>query len=1212
MFTTCVLICLIILTNQQVHCKVITINTTGGSDSNVCCVKGECPCSSLSTALHSMTNNTVINITSQSVTLHGKVTMGSGHLTNITITGNAATIMCNSSGSVQCDWCSDVIIERITWDKCGYNRFVPGVTFNTTANITIMNCTFQHSEAVAVNLSGAYENVIVKNCNFLSNRNSLSHYPAEFGALYVDSQNFTHLVNLLIDGCNFSNNGFGLLINQGYSTLRLAEAWNITISQINFRFNLQPCAMYLVGNVGVTVVFDEVYFSHNIDTLRAAVDCNNCVVDFQILQSSFNGNTGSVYISSPSINVLINNTNITDNIAYELPIISLKSDKISGSCSLTLENVNISYNYYHTLPYDYVTGFVSLTTSCEVVSLSLTQVTVMSNIYRNKRGGAVAISSSSQTSLYFKQCMFINNTGIHGAAVYIEMQYPPPEYDFNCTVVIISSVFDRNLADDSLFYLNVPEGIESSVSVDVYNSSFTNNFGACMFIQKCALSLFGDVLFKNNSAKYGGALYIGEACKVDINGSVQFIDNSAVSHGGAIYVELNLGCHFYPKVFQPTDAEVLFINTMRGYGGNSLYFSVSKYCTINLDYLDPDSVMYTPYQFKYVQVINGTMVPISSDYNYTQLNITHFPVVTSPYQLILYGSGIKYSDNVYFMAHRTVGIPVTFNSVLLDYFDKPAEVTEFRVQCIDCKNDFTLVTSQLVIDNSSPLIIILLGKQVFSGTNVTLHLLSNIDFNYHQIEVTLIIELVPCPDHPGYVYSTTSKGCVCYHHDVVECYDDYNEIKRGYWFGSVNGKATTSLCPNEYCRFVNHKETTEGYFELPDRVNDQCEHRRSGPACGECSPGYTLAYDSTDCISVDHCSTGMTVLVVVLTCLYWIALVGGLFILMYFKLSSGYLYGVIYYYSMIAILLSNNPNISSGASQFIDILSGFAQLTPKFLGQLCLVQGISRIDQLFVNYCHVAATSVLLLAFQLVSKCFRRISVLISRYFIRVFCFLLLLAYTSLVSSSLQLLRPLKFTDINDLFTYASPSFKYFQGRHVLYGSVALICELLIGVGLPLFLLLATYLIRQCPAQLLRVRSFLDQFQGCYKERYRWFAGYYLMCRQVIMLVVFLGNSNYYNMLFYLQTTCIIIFAIHMWFQPYRNIFLNLFDGIILLLMVMIVSICSFKFLQSAATELALILVTIPLVMLFVAGVIMKVKQFKRYRYVAVNEEADDTDDVMR
>ena len=103
-------------------------------------------------------------------------------------------------------------------------------------------------------------------------------------------------------------------------------------------------------------------------------------------------------------------------------------------------------------------------------------------------------------------------------------------------------------------------------------------------------------------------------------------------------------------------------------------------------------------------------------------------------------------------------------------------------------------------------------------------------YSFHNINATLIVELVPCIDHPGYTYNEESQSCVCYHHNV-RCSDDGNEIKRGYWFGSIVSKAITSLCPNHYCEFTNCKQTSEGYFKLPNTINTQCiKGGGTGPA----------------------------------------------------------------------------------------------------------------------------------------------------------------------------------------------------------------------------------------------------------------------------------------------------------------------------------------------------------------------------------------------
>ena len=74
-------------------------------------------------------------------------------------------------------------------------------------------------------------------------------------------------------------------------------------------------------------------------------------------------------------------------------------------------------------------------------------------------------------------------------------------------------------------------------------------------------------------------------------------------------------------------------------------------------------------------------------------------------------------------------------------------------------------------------------------------------------------------------------------------------------------------------------------------------------------------------------------------------------------------------------------------------------------------------------------------------------------------------------------------------------------------------------------------------------------------------------------------------MLFYLQTACVVIAVIHIWFQPYQNELLNALDGVMLLIMVLVVNINTFTFLQDATTEVSVILVLLPLVIFFMVAV---------------------------
>ena len=148
-----------------------------------------------------------------------------------------------------------------------------------------------------------------------------------------------------------------------------------------------------------------------------------------------------------------------------------------------------------------------------------------------------------------------------------------------------------------------------------------------------------------------------------------------------------------------------------------------------------------------------------------------------------------------------------------------------------------------------------------------------------------------------------------------------------------------------------------------------------------------------------------------------------------FQISSGYAYGIIYYYSIVDILLANNPNISDAVFQVITILSSFAKLTPQIFGKLCLVKGLSGIDQQFIHYSHALAVSLILLIIVLLTRHFPRFAVIVRRCIIQIICLLLLLSYTSLASTSFQLLRAVHYPGYDGLYVYLSPDMKYFRNR---------------------------------------------------------------------------------------------------------------------------------------------------------------------------------------
>ena len=416
------------------------------------------------------------------------------------------------------------------------------------------------------------------------------------------------------------------------------------------------------------------------------------------------------------------------------------------------------------------------------------------------------------------------------------------------------------------------------------------------------------------------------------------------------------------------------------------------------------------------------------------------------------------------------------------------------------------------------------------------------------ISVNLTVELSQC--HPGFYYSSKSQKCECYNSkNLISCSGSSSTIWRGYWFGSVNGKSTVASCPNDYCNFTCCEISNGIYHLFPVRAN-QCRTHRSGTACGNCEKDYTLSFDSPECIEINKCTIGQTVLVSVLSLLYWIAVIVTVFVMMYFKVAIGSLYAITYYYSVVDILLRQGSFISNGLYTTINIMSSLAKLTPQFLGQLCLVRNMSGIDQQSIHYVHPVVISLILIIISVLARRSRRISSFISRGIIHFICFLLLLSYTSVTNTSLLLMRSLTFEGIDEVYTYLSPDVGYCHGRHLVYVIMAIIFTITVVIGLPLLLLLEPFL--NSKINFVKIKPLLDQFQASYKDEYRYFAAYYMTCRIVIITVVIIRGSDDLTIQYVLTSVCTLMALIHLIVRPYVDKVHNIFDGMILQLIVII------------------------------------------------------------
>ena len=188
-----------------------------------------------------------------------------------------------------------------------------------------------------------------------------------------------------------------------------------------------------------------------------------------------------------------------------------------------------------------------------------------------------------------------------------------------------------------------------------------------------------------------------------------------------------------------------------------------------------------------------------------------------------------------------------------------------------------------------------------------------------------------------------------------------------------------------------------------------------------------------------------------------------------------------------------------------------------------------------------------------------------------------------MATTSLLLMRPLTFIDVNKVYTYLSPDIEYLHGRHLVYTIVAIIFAIVIAIGFPLLLLFEPFLNSNYKVNFVKIKPLLDQFQGCYKQKYRCFAGYYMVCRLVIILLVIVKISDDFTNQYLLISSCTLMALIHVLVRPYASTFHNIFDGIILHLIIIISGLSIVEFVDNY-NETFVLVVTYSLIILPLAS----------------------------
>ena len=534
---------------------------------------------------------------------------------------------------------------------------------------------------------------------------------------------------------------------------------------------------------------------------------------------------------------------------------------------------------------------------------------------------------------------------------------------------------------------------------------------------------------------------------------------------------------------------------------------------------------------------------------------------------------------------------------------------------------------------------------------------------FREITISFEIRMEQCP--PGYVTQLNAKvkgsECVCSANTLNKTYIgiercNQNELKaymkRGYWFGYDGERETeetlkSGYCPRGFC-FGKRSEL----FDSSNTSLSQfiCSEYRQGKLCGRCITNHSHFFHSNNykCFANKYCGVGFFLYLV-----SEVVPVSILFVTVIFfnvRLTSGAVNGFIFFVQFIDTMLidangfiSFHPIVGILTSAYLFIYRMF-NLNFFTLDQLsfCLWKGANTLDILAIKYITIIYSLLLVFATALLMKIcnithLKRNAVFkftssgdsVKGTVIHGFSTFFVMCYSQCAKVTLFLLTPSHIYSVgapnkhnSSKVVFYAGDYSYFHNGHLKYAIPALIIGVIL-VLMPLILLLVYPLCYRvfallrieetrcvkvlCKvAPLEKMKPLFDSFQGCYKDKYRFFAGLYLLYR-LVALISFLALDSLTKFYISLEIQLILMLTLQATTYAYRKCWHNILDTVLFadLAIINALTMLNYKLAVSEDNLLAInilsgvqvFLIMLPLfyILCFVSSsIVMRVKNIKK------------------
>lgn len=785
--------------------------------------------------------------------------------------------------------------------------------------------------------------------------------------------------------------------------------------------------------------------------------------------------------------------------------------------------------------------------------------TFAGNFARND-GGAVYINGL-QTK--FLNCSFRNNgaEGIGGAG-YLTF-HEQASIDGEMVIFLLNNcLLVSNYARGSSALILVSENnlnpLLSNYTAHLENTTIMSNIATVYtFFGQSPCSVVAErmpLLLKNVEFIYNcaSALCLLESI-LNVEGVVTFSDNVGYQ-GGAVHFQ-NSQIRMWPS------ARLTFANNTAVQGGALYQYGemIDKLCLINLYFTPTDTPSQVEFKRNFAYEKGSAIFfedPLSSC---ADIFLNSFPKIVfdeEPPITLLASTALRFDFdplqyvNENLSVNLSLGQKFSMNLGIFDYFNNSAtdSATIILTPADDILHLQGFQSATLEMGDNT-LDLVLLGPELLQNETLTRYSLNFHTFSNYTFAFNLVVN--PCPT--GFIYNETSESCKCADFNSIQCeISSFTAcILHGYWVGEESGVYASSACSSQLCVNIDNCAPCSltgalGFCQLPQNSSEQCTKNRGGFLCAECASGFLPTFANIMCVSETSCQSGKSAVALLLSFVFILFLLAGLagLLKLHHRHSIAYLFGITYYFSIIEYLLP----VSIGKELFVllSVFQSITQLQPFFLGYIpiCFARGASIIEQQVFVYVNPLFVSLVLLGIIAFGRYCSKIAIFKGNIPLKAICVLILFSFTSLTVTSFNILNPVMIEGMNGSFVFIQPTVPYLSDEHLPWFILAAATLVFIVVPFTVFLLVAPCINRCC--NLTRIKPFLDEFQGCYKDKYRWMAGFYFLCR--ILYISLLTHSSFSPTLlqYLLQFMALGILMFHTYLQPYSNKWLNTLDFILL------------------------------------------------------------------